>query len=91
MLAGEADPGDGMLDVVMVSEESRNKFESFLLSRMNNEDKEFSFSTIRARNVKIFWDGKDAHADDERLKIEKPVEVEIEIMPDMLQFMVTER
>lgn len=91
VLAGKADPGDGMLDVVMVSEESRNKFESFLVSRINHEDKEFSFSTIRARNVKVFWDGKDVHADDERLKIEKPVEVEIEILPDMLQFMVTER
>jgi diacylglycerol kinase (ATP) len=91
VLAGEADPGDGLLDVVMVSESSRNKFESFLLSRINDEDKEFSFSTIRARKVKIFWDGKDAHADDERLKIEKPVEVSIEILPEMMQFMVTPR
>lgn len=90
VLAGDADPGDGMLDVVMVSEESRSKFESFLLSRMNYEDKEFSFSTIRARKVNVFWDGKDVHADDERLKIEKPVEVEIEILPHMLQFMLTE-
>lgn len=89
VLAGEADPGDGMFDVVMVSEGSRNKFESFLLSRIHNEDKEFSFSTIRAKKVKVFWDGKDAHADDERLKIEKPVEVAIEILPDMMQFMVT--
>lgn len=90
VLAPDADPGDGLLDVVMVSEASRNKFESFLLSRINNEDKEFSFSTIRARKVKVFWDGKDAHADDERLKIEKPVEVEVEILPDMLQFMLAE-
>ncbi|ACT91675.1 diacylglycerol/lipid kinase family protein [Dyadobacter fermentans] len=90
VLAGTADPGDGCLDVVMVSEASRNKFESFLLSRINDEDKEFSFSTIRAKKVKIFWDGKDAHADDERLKLEKPVEVEIEVLPDMLQFMITE-
>jgi diacylglycerol kinase family enzyme len=90
VLAGDADPGDGLLDVVMVSEEGRNKFESFLLSRINNEDKEFSFSTIRAKKVKVFWDGKDAHADDERLKIEKPVEVEVEILPDMLQFMLAE-
>ena len=90
VLAGEADPGDGYLDVVMVSEGSRNKFESFLISRINDEEKEFSFSTIRAKKVKVFWDGKDAHADDERLKIETPVEVEIEILPDMLQFMITE-
>ena len=75
----------------MVSEGSRNKFESFLISRINDEEKEFSFSTIRAKKVKVFWDGKDAHADDERLKIETPVEVEIEILPDMLQFMITDR
>ncbi|GGM88831.1 diacylglycerol kinase [Dyadobacter beijingensis] len=89
VLAGEADPGDGYLDVVMVSEASRGKFESFLLSRINDEEKEFSFSTIRAKKVKISWDGKDVHADDERLKLEKPVDVEIEVLPDMLQFMIS--
>ncbi|WP_353720392.1 diacylglycerol kinase family protein [Dyadobacter sp. 676] len=89
VLASDAAPGDGCLDVVMVSEASRSKFESFLLSRINDDEREFSFSTIRAKKVKLFWDGKDAHADDERLKFEKPVEVEIEILPDMLQFMVT--
>lgn len=88
VLAGNADPGDGCLDVVMVSEASRNKFESFLVSRINNEDKEFSFSTIRAKKVEIRWEGKDAHADDERLKLEEPVNVKIEVLPDMMQFMI---
>lgn len=89
VLAPDADPGDGFLDVVMVPESSREEFEAFLLSRINDEEKEFSFSTVRARKVKIFWEGKDAHADDERLKVDKPLEVEIEVLPDMLQFMVT--
>lgn len=90
VLAANADPGDGMFDVVMVSEADRPKFESFLLSEINDQAREFSFSTVRARNVKIFWEGKDAHADDERLKIETPTEVEVEMMPDMMQFMITE-
>lgn len=91
VLAADADPGDGLLDVVMVSESSRAKFESFLLGRINGkEDSEFSFTTVRAKKVKIMWEGKDVHADDERLKVEKPLEVEIEILPDMLQFMITD-
>ncbi|MCF0069203.1 diacylglycerol kinase [Dyadobacter sp. CY261] len=90
VLASNAEPGDGFLDVVMVSEASRNRFESFLQSRINDDDKEFSFSTIRAKKLKILWEGKDVHADDERLKMEKPLEVEIEILPDMMQFMITE-
>nr|WP_295922506.1 diacylglycerol kinase family protein [uncultured Dyadobacter sp.] len=91
VLAAGADPGDGLLDVVMVSESNRTKFESFLLGRINGkEDSEFSFTTVRAKKVKIMWDGKDVHADDERLKVEKPLEVEIEILPDMLQFMITD-
>lgn len=89
VLAADADPGDGMLDVVMVPESNRKKLESFLLSRMNEEDREFSFTTIRAKKVQIVWEGKDMHADDERLKVEKPVEISIEILPDMLQFMIT--
>lgn len=88
VLAGNADPGDGCLDVVMVSEGSRNKFESFLISRINHEDKEFSFSSLRAKKVKIRWEGKDMHADDERIKVAEPVDVTIEVMPEMLQFMI---
>jgi diacylglycerol kinase (ATP) len=91
VLAADADPGDGMLDVVMVSEANRKKFESFLLGRINGkEDSEFSFTTVRAKKVKIMWNGKDIHADDERLKVEKPLEIDIEILPDMLQFMITD-
>jgi diacylglycerol kinase family enzyme len=91
VLAPDADPGDCRLDVVMVPKSSRKKLESFLLSRMNEEDREFSFTTIRAKKVQIRWDGKDIHADDERLKVDNPVDIEIEILPEMLQFMITDR
>jgi diacylglycerol kinase (ATP) len=91
VLAPNADPGDGYLDLVMVSEAHRKKFESFLLSEINGEEKqEFNFTTVRAKNLKIVWEGKDLHADDERLKVEGTVEVNIEILRDMMQFMITD-
>lgn len=91
VLAPDADPGDGYLDLVMVSESHRKKFESFLLSEINGEEKrEFNFTTVRAKTLKIVWEGKDIHADDERLKVEGTVEVDIEIQRDMMQFMITD-
>ncbi|MEO6286040.1 MAG: diacylglycerol kinase family protein [Dyadobacter sp.] len=91
VLAPDADPGDGYLDLVLISEAHRKKFESFLLSQINGEKgHEINFTTIRAKNLKIVWEGKDVHADDERLKMEGTVEVNIEILRDMMQFMITD-
>jgi hypothetical protein len=40
----------------MVSEAHRKKFESFLLSEINGDEKqEFNFSTVRAKNLKIVF------------------------------------
>jgi diacylglycerol kinase family enzyme len=92
VLAPDADPGDGYLDLVMVSESHRKKFESFLLSQINGKhDQEFHFTTVRAKKLKIVWEGKDIHADDERLKVEGTMEVNIEILRDMMQFMITDQ
>jgi diacylglycerol kinase family enzyme len=90
VLVPHADPGDGELEVVMIPEAQRSELESFVLGQINGQESTFNFTTIKAKNVELFWDGKDLHIDDERVKVEKPVEIRIEIQPDMLNFMITE-
>jgi diacylglycerol kinase (ATP) len=91
VLANHADPGDGYLDLVMIPESNRKKFESYLLNQINGgEEQDFNFTTVRAKKIKIMWYGKDVHADDERIKIEGPMEVEIEIQSNMMEFMITD-
>jgi diacylglycerol kinase (ATP) len=90
VLASNADPGDGELEVVMVSEEHRKRFQSFLQSQIDGAKPDFNFTTVRAKNVRIISECKDFHVDDERIKLEKQVEIQIEILPAMLNFIITD-
>ncbi len=87
-LAPDADPGDGELDIVLIPESHQGKFEAFLLNRMNGLDDDFAFTTIRAKKLEIIWDGKDVHADDERIKLEDNLNIKIEIQPGRLEFLI---
>ncbi|SKC06461.1 diacylglycerol/lipid kinase family protein [Dyadobacter psychrophilus] len=90
VLAPSADPGDGELEVVLIPETQRAKFEAFILSQINGGDEKFKFTTIRAKNIELLWEGKDLHIDDERIKLEGPTEISIEIQPKMMHFLITE-
>lgn len=90
VLAPDADPGDGELEIVMISEAQRGDLETYVLGQINGDDTAFNFTTIKAKSVELMWQGKDLHIDDERVKVEKPVDVRIEVQPDMMDFIVTE-
>jgi len=89
-LSNSGDPGDGEFEVVLISEGHQKKFEEFLLSRINGKEDNYSFSTLKAKKIEVSWEGKDVHADDEILKIEKATAVSIEIQPGVLEFLVSE-
>ena len=89
-LAKSADPGDGELDIVMIPESHQKKFEAFLLNKINGEEEDYVFTTIKAKNVEILWEGKDVHVDDEKIKFSLPLNVKVEIQPGMLEFLVVE-
>lgn len=88
VLAPSADPGDGELDMVLVYEKDRGKLETYLTNMINGETKPYKFNTVRAKSFEILWEGKDLHVDDERIKLDDPIEIRIDIQPDMLDFMV---
>ena len=90
VLAPDADPGDGELEVVMIAEAQRGDLEAYVLGQINGDETEFNFMTIKAKSLEVMWQGEDLHIDDERVKVDKPVEVRIEVQPDMLNFIVTE-
>lgn len=89
-LSHSGDPGDGEFELVLIAENYQKKFEEFLLNRINGKEDTYTFTTLKAKKIQIFWEGKDLHADDEIVKIEKPVEVNIEILPGILKFLVME-
>jgi diacylglycerol kinase (ATP) len=87
-IAPSADPGDGEFEIVLIPESHQKKFESFLLDRINGGEAEFSFTTIKAKEIEISWEGADAHADDQRLKVDERLDVKIEIRPAAIEFLI---
>ena len=87
-LAPNADPGDGYLNVAVVTENQRADFSQYLLDCIHGHCVPFSYQTYKARKVSLQWEGKLAHADDELIKVRKSIQVEVEIRAGVLEFMV---
>lgn len=87
----DGDPGDGEFEIAIISESEKEKFEQFILSEINGGKEKFSFTNIKAKEIQIEWeDGKDIHIDDERIKLDKPAKVKINLIPGLLEFLVTD-
>ncbi|MEO5602093.1 MAG: diacylglycerol kinase family protein [Cyclobacteriaceae bacterium] len=87
-LAPEADPSDGFFDVVIISENQREALTAYIEKKILGQEVKFDFPVLRARNIRILWNGKHAHVDDEYHKIDKPVKMQIEIREGALDFLV---
>lgn len=85
-LAPLADPGDGLFEVVLVTENQREELKKHIENKLNGIEVPFAFSTFPAKNVTIKWDGMLAHADDEFIEIDKQ-EVKIQLLEGVLSFM----
>jgi len=64
-LAPHADPSDGCLDVVMVSEAERNLLRDYLSSWQNGETRRAALPTRRGRHLILEWTGFHLHIDDD--------------------------
>ena len=64
-LAPNADPGDGFLDVVLVTKAERRKFSRYLRDWMEGKMRSPDFPVHRAREIKLEWTGFAVHIDDE--------------------------
>ncbi len=88
MLASDADPGDGMFEVVLIKEEHRSKLAYHIYQRIKGIETSYSFESVKAKKIKISWDGTHVHADDKVVKLEKSALVEIEIREGLLRFLI---
>jgi diacylglycerol kinase (ATP) len=88
-LAPEANPGDGVFEVVLIPEKQRLHFADFLQHKLaGNECPPFPYQTISGKQIQIKWDDTLMHADDELITVKKPVEIDIEIRPSALKFLI---
>ncbi|HZM34614.1 MAG TPA: diacylglycerol kinase family protein [Burkholderiales bacterium] len=63
-LAPEAEPGDGQLDVVLVTEAERSRLVQYLERWQDNRERLAVLPTLRGRKLEIAWAGEPLHIDD---------------------------
>jgi diacylglycerol kinase family enzyme len=64
-LAPDADPGDGLLDLVLLAEDEEDKMIHYLSDRVAGNPSPAGLKVLRGRELQIEWDGFAIHIDDE--------------------------
>ncbi|RYY37737.1 MAG: hypothetical protein EOP46_01525 [Sphingobacteriaceae bacterium] len=89
VLAPDANPGDGMLEVVLIPEDQRRQFADYLTHIINgNSCPPFNYQTYSGKNISIEWDDTLLHADDELVELQEKAAISIEIQHSAMKFLV---
>lgn len=64
-LAPGADPGDGLLDVVLVSKEEKEKLDGYLSDCIRGNPRSPDLTVYRGKRLQLEWEGSVIHIDDE--------------------------
>ncbi|MBE9166337.1 hypothetical protein IQ238_01900 [Pleurocapsales cyanobacterium LEGE 06147] len=96
-----ADPGDGHLDVVLITEEERETFGQYLTNCLSGDETTPDFTVCRGKHLQLRWEGSEIHFDSDiwaanktpfekvnPLKQATPVTLEIRLEPHALEFLV---
>ena len=87
-LAPNANPGDGLFNIIVIPEADKEKFASYVMSKINNREETYDFSEIKGKQVSVCWNGTHVHIDDEVLKLKKKTEMKVELKEGLLHFLV---
>lgn len=88
MLAPDADPADGYLEVVTVSALEKSKFAAYVQQKIQGREAPYTFNKIKGKQIKISWEGSHVHVDDEIVKINKSTGVMLGIRKGLIEFLV---
>jgi diacylglycerol kinase (ATP) len=84
-LASDADPGDDLLDLVLLAEKDREDFRHYLQQRLEAKEPAPTFPVRQGRQLQISWKGAEAHLDDDPM--ESDGSVEIKLLDQPVQFL----
>lgn len=86
-LAPEAEPGDGLFDVVFISEDDREMLAAYLQHRLDGRTAELTLHMCRARRIRIASADKlKIHLDDEIVSIDSSTSLNVGLRPGALEF-----
>lgn len=90
VLAPKANPGDDLLEVVLVNEQNIEVFRKYLDALLKGKDTDSPIKPIEAKKISLLWAGKEMHIDDKVVKMTSNENIGISLMEEMLDFFVTE-
>ena len=83
-----ANTADGEFEVVLISEDQKEKFRSYISEKLQGSENPAPFDTLRAKKILIKCKNYLAHSDDELIEVKDISTVEIEVMKSFLKFLV---
>lgn len=90
-LAPFADPGDEFFEVILITDNQREEFASYVKGKLEGRDESPFFTTLKAKKLQIYWEGTALHADDEHILLDEAADVKIELQSGLLEFLVPSR
>ena len=88
LIAPDADPSDGQLEVVLVKDDQREDLAKYVLNKLKGIEDPFVFSSIKATTIRLQADNTHIHIDDELVWIEDPAQIKIEVFEGLLNVFV---
>ena len=86
MLAPDADPGDGELEVVLVAESHRAEFAKYVQNKLKGIEDPFVFNSIKAKSIRMHCENTHIHIDDELIMVDDQLEINIEVFEGQMKF-----
>lgn len=83
-----SDPGDGEFEVVLITESQREQFANYILSKILGKEEPAFFNILKAKKLRIAWEGVHLHVDDAYIKMDDPTEIKVELLAGAVQFLV---
>ncbi|RZK39432.1 MAG: diacylglycerol kinase [Pedobacter sp.] len=87
-LSPKADPSDGLLDVIIVTEKQRPLLLKYFERVKLNPRAVFPIKPIRVNTLALEWQGKFMHIDDELVKVEEGACIEISVLEGVFEVLM---
>jgi diacylglycerol kinase (ATP) len=87
LLSPDAKVGDGYFDVVLVAEKQRESLINLITARINKKPYNHRLKRVRGKDIRIYCETQDVHADSKLLNPSKQLEVKIQIKNSLLTFL----
>jgi diacylglycerol kinase family enzyme len=88
-LNGDADVGDGQLEVVVLGQDKRKTFSTYIKDSISSSaHKDYDLPVIKGKSIKISWEDEHAHIDDELIKSGWGKSYIVSVLKRELEFLV---